>query len=98
MKAPATATLSPNAAPAPTLTAGQDPVWFIFTTGGAGYCVEAITVTKAVAKWRKLHPRAQPTEILAVVRGHEGELSGPIRNTPIYGVVVCLQDAGSKPR
>lgn len=77
-------------------TAGTSPQWFIFTASGRGYCLEARNVSKAVAKWRKLNSKEDPTDIVAVIRGAEGEIIGPVRQTPIYGVVVCVQSASPK--
>jgi hypothetical protein len=75
----------------PVATEGAGIPWFIFTAGGRGYCLEADSVSKAVAKWKKLNAKEDPSDIVAVIRGPHGEITGPIITTPIYGVVVCMQ-------
>jgi hypothetical protein len=96
MNASASTGHPPAPAPSAAATEGLDIPWFIFTNRGRGYCVEAGNVSKAVAKWRKLNQRTDAGEIIAVIHGSgRMESYGRIVNTPIFGVVVCVEQTES---
>lgn len=89
--------MKPDPAPIPATTEGRDIPWFIFTNRNRGFCVEAANVAKAVAKWKKLNRRTDAGQVVAVIQGAgQMEAYGRIVNTPIFGVVVCVEQSWEK--
>lgn len=81
----------------PSATEGTDIPWFIFTNRQRGSVVEASNITRAVAKWKKLNPKTDRGEIVAVIQGAgHFEAYGRIVQTPIFGMVVCVEQAWDK--
>lgn len=81
----------------PPVTEGADVPWFIFTNRQNGSCLEASNITKAVSKWKKLNRKTDRGEIVAVIKGAgHFEAYGRIVQTPIFGMVVCVEQAWEK--